>query len=61
MTFEIYRRITLRGRQWFWRLKSRNHRVIAVGGEGFNNLSDVKQIINRMINDVGVAEVKVLS
>lgn len=59
MTFEIYRSLTVSGWRWFWRLKARNHRVIAVGGEGFHNQADVRAIIERMTNEISGAEIKV--
>lgn len=60
MRFEIYSRITWRGKRYFWRLKGRNHRIIAVGGEDFHNKRDVERIINKMVNEISGAEVKEL-
>lgn len=31
MTFEVYRRLTLRGKKWFWRLRARNGEIVAHG------------------------------
>lgn len=58
MTFEIFSRMTWRGKQFFWRLKARNHRIIAVGGEGFHNKRDVERIIDKMVNELSGAQVK---
>lgn len=60
MTFEVFSRMTWRGKQWFWRLKARNNRTIAVGGESFHNKGDVLKIINKMANELSGAEVKVI-
>lgn len=60
MTFEVYRRLTVSGWRWFWRLRARNHRIVAVGGESFHNKSDVLATIDRMVNEVSGAQVKVL-
>lgn len=48
MTFQIFRRRTIRGRRWFWRLKAANHKIVAVGGEGFANRRDVVDIIEKI-------------
>jgi uncharacterized protein YegP (UPF0339 family) len=60
MTFEIFRRWSFTGYRWFWRLRAKNHRIIAVGGEGFHNKGDVQKIIDRMVNELSAAEIKVL-
>jgi uncharacterized protein YegP (UPF0339 family) len=44
MHFELYRRLTLRGRQWFWRLRAQNGRIIAQG-EGYHNRADAAHAI----------------
>lgn len=36
----VYRGFSVRGRRWYWRRRSANGRVIAIGGEGYHNLSD---------------------
>lgn len=58
MTFEIYHRLTIRGWRFFWRLRAANHRIIAVGGEGFHNKGDVLAIIDRMINEMDAAQIE---
>lgn len=38
MKFEIFARLTLRGRRWFWRLRAANGRIVASGeSSGFHN------------------------
>ena len=59
MTFEVYRRLTWRGTQWFWRLKARNNRIVANGGEGFHNKGDVLKIIDK-IAAIDTAQIKFL-
>jgi uncharacterized protein YegP (UPF0339 family) len=56
VTFEIYRTLTLYGKRWFWRLRGANHRIIAVGGEGFANRTDVLSIIHTMMDGMKSAE-----
>lgn len=34
MYFEIYQGAN---EQWYWRLKSGNHQVVAIGGEGYSS------------------------
>lgn len=58
MTFEVYQRLTLKGWRYFWRLRAKNGRIIAVGGEGFHNRGDVHAIIDRMMNELDSAEIK---
>ena len=41
---EVYQRLTLRGKRWFWRVKAANNRIIAIGGEGFHNMADAAHI-----------------
>lgn len=60
MRFEIYRRWTIGGRRWFWRLKAANNRTIAVGGEGFHNLADVEAIAAEIQRNSPIADVEVL-
>ena len=59
MTFEIYtsRSVTLR-KQWRWRLKAANGRIIATSGEGYHNRSDMLEIIDKMRSYVPVAEMQ---
>lgn len=58
MTFEIYRSLTISGWRYFWRLKARNGEKIAVGGEGFHNLADVRNIIQTIRTGVVNSTVK---
>ncbi len=42
---QVYEKRNWRGRkQWYWRLKGGNHAIIAIGGEGFNNMGDAAHI-----------------
>ena len=47
MRFELYRarRGLLRRTQWRWRLIASNGRIIATGGEGYNNRRDALAMI----------------
>jgi uncharacterized protein YegP (UPF0339 family) len=45
MRYEIYSRITIRGRRWFWRLRAVNHEIIA-SGEGYRNKDDAEDAIS---------------
>jgi uncharacterized protein YegP (UPF0339 family) len=58
MTFEIYHRLTMCGWRFFWRLRAANHRIIAVGGEGFHNKGDVYAIIQKMVNELDAAQIE---
>ncbi len=42
MKYEIYKRRTWmrRSTQWRWRLLAANNKIIAVGGESYNNYAD---------------------
>lgn len=51
MRFEIYRRLTLVGKRWFWRLKAENHEIIA-SGEGYRNLADAENAV-RLVKSTG--------
>lgn len=59
MRFTIYRRWTIAGRRWFWRLQAKNNRIIAVGGEGFHNRTDVEAIIAEIQRNSPIADVEV--
>lgn len=48
MTFQVYRRLTITGRQWFWRLRAANNRIIAIGGEAYRNKADVYAMIDKI-------------
>jgi len=58
MTFEIYHRLTWKGWRFFWRLRAKNNRIIAIGGEGFHNRGDVYAVIQTMINDLDAAQIE---
>jgi uncharacterized protein YegP (UPF0339 family) len=55
MTFEFYRRVTIRGRRWFWRARARNGRIIAIGGEGYVNLRDAQSTVFLIQREAPVA------
>lgn len=56
----IYRRWTIKGRQWFWRARStQNGKVMAVGGEGYFNLADAEQSIGRLRTFMPLAEIEI--
>ncbi|MEO5605589.1 MAG: DUF1508 domain-containing protein [Novosphingobium sp.] len=44
MHFELYRSLTLLGRQWRWRLRAGNGEIIA-SGEGYHNRADAEHAI----------------
>jgi len=56
--FEIYRSLT-NGR-WYWRLKSRNGRIVASGGEGYDGQSRVLRAMANVRRYVRDAKVRVL-
>lgn len=45
MKVEIFRRLGMRGRLWFFRVRARNGRIIAQS-EGYRNRGDALQTIN---------------
>lgn len=47
MRFVIFRRMTIRGKRWFWHLKSANHEIIAQG-EGYHNKEDCRAAVSRV-------------
>lgn len=53
MRFELYaaRRGVLLRKQWRWRLRAGNNRIIAVSGEGYNNRSDAAHAIGLVRGD----------
>ncbi len=60
MTFQVFRRMTFRGRRWFWHLRARNHEIVCSGqSSGYANKGDVLRIIDK-IAAVDTAEIKFL-
>jgi uncharacterized protein YegP (UPF0339 family) len=60
MNFEVFRRMTFRGRRWFWHLKARNHEIVCSGqSSGYANKGDVLRIIDK-IAAVDTAQIKFL-
>jgi hypothetical protein len=48
MKIEIYRRLTIRGHRWFWRVRASNNRIVAIGGEGYHNFMDAIYTANNV-------------
>ena len=44
MRFEMYRALTVAGMRWRWRLKARNHEIIA-HGESYRDKDDCREAI----------------
>lgn len=58
--FQIYRRLTLRGYRYFWRMRSvRNGQVVATGGESYHNLGDVTEIVGKIQLNAALADVEI--
>lgn len=60
MRFEVYRarRGLLRRPQWRWRLKAKNGRTVAHGGEGYNNRADCLHAIELIRTEAPYAVIK---
>lgn len=58
MKFVIYRRLTLTGWQWYWRLRARNGRTIAWSGEGYRNRVDCADIVQEIRRNAAYAHVE---
>lgn len=52
MRIEVYRRVTIYGRRWFWRIVAKNGKKIATGGEGFHNRLDVLATLASLKRDL---------
>ena len=37
---ELYRKLTLRGWRWFWRVRAYNGQIVATGHDGYHNFGD---------------------
>lgn len=60
MTFCIFRRMTFRGRRWFWHLRAGNNEIVCSGqSSGYANKADVLKIIDK-IAALDAAKVKFL-
>jgi uncharacterized protein YegP (UPF0339 family) len=44
------------GLRWYWRLKARNNKTIAIGGEPFNSKEDVMEAIKIICRTVPSAD-----
>lgn len=69
MKFEVFRtrRISYKGNvakyvpgDWYWRLKARNGKIIAAGGEGYTKRAAVLQAVARVRRGAFDATVEVL-
>ncbi len=56
MRFQLYRRATLRGMKWFWRLRAKNGEIVAQG-EGYSRLIDAMRAI-ALVQSSGTAIVE---
>lgn len=60
MTFIVFRRMTFRGRRFFWHLRARNNEIVCSGqSSGYANKGDVLRIIDK-IAAVDAAQIKFL-
>ena len=58
MKFEYFRRLTLRGRRWFFRLRATNGQIVAQGDpSGYHNRIDCVKSIQSIMARAGDAEV----
>lgn len=59
MKFEIYYEVKGRSdtdgsvREIYWRLVVKNGNIVAVSGEGYHNLKDLKRIVNNIFTNSG--------
>lgn len=58
MYFELYQ--SEKNDQWYWRLKSANHQIVATGGEGYHNQKDAKHGISLVMNTTVLTPIKTL-
>lgn len=60
MQFEVYRarRGLLLRPQWRWRLKAANGRIVATGGESYNNRGDCMGMVRRIRDEAAEATIK---
>lgn len=47
--------------QWYWHLIASNNRILATGGEGFENENDLKASVNLIRNGSATSMVQKLS
>lgn len=60
MTFEVFRRMSWRGKRYYWHLRARNHEIVCSGqSSGYANKGDVLKIIDK-IAALDSAQVKFL-
>ena len=55
MKFEIYQD---RKKEWRWRLKSKNGRILAMSSEGYKRKAYASKVISNIKTSVFIAEVK---
>lgn len=60
MIFEVYpaRRGLMRRKQWRWRLKAANGRIVADSGESYNNKRDCIVMAQTIRNEASGAPIK---
>ncbi len=62
MKIEIYRRLTLRGKRYFFRMIARNGEIVAQGHtSGYHNLKDIHDTVGKIMSQVSFAKVEVLA
>lgn len=63
MRFEIYRRLTVRGWKFFWRLRAANHEIVAHGStRGYSRRIDAIDVVNLIkCPDTQRAEVDIIT
>lgn len=59
MRFELFRRLTLRGLRWFWRLKAKNGETVAQS-EGYHNKEDALETIDLIQNLPASTQIKIV-
>lgn len=57
MRFELFSRITLFGKRYYWRLKAKNNRVIAQS-EGYRNKVDALSTVHEIRRNSAYAQVE---
>jgi uncharacterized protein YegP (UPF0339 family) len=61
MKFQVYSRLTLFGRRWYWRLRARNNEIIAQGEtNGYRNRGDCVHTVELIRDGALMAPVEVL-
>lgn len=58
MKIVMSRRLTVRGWRYFWKAVARNHKSVAIGGEGYQNRLDALDAITLVKRDFPAANVE---